>query len=43
MTATARITTADRDNVLLVPNAALRFTPTSAAAPAADAAASCRA
>lgn len=34
MTATARITTANRDNVLLVPNAALRFAPTSAAAPA---------
>jgi HlyD family secretion protein len=34
MTATARITTADRDNVLLVPNAALRFSPTSAVAPA---------
>ena len=34
MTATARITTANRDNVLLVPNAALRFSPTSAAAPA---------
>lgn len=34
MTATARITTADRDNVLLVPNAALRFAPTTAAAPA---------
>jgi HlyD family secretion protein len=32
MTATARITTADRDNVLLVPNAALRFSPTTAAA-----------
>lgn len=29
MTATARIVTASRDNVLLVPNAALRFTPTS--------------
>jgi HlyD family secretion protein len=27
MTATAAIVTADRDNVLLVPNAALRFTP----------------
>jgi HlyD family secretion protein len=36
MTATARITTANRDNVLLVPNAALRFSPISvvAAAPA---------
>ena len=34
MTATARITTANRDNVLLVPNAALRFSPTTAAAPA---------
>ena len=37
MTATARIVTADRDNVLLVPNAALRFAPsngTAAAAPA---------
>lgn len=34
MTATARITTADRDNVLLVPNAALRFTPPTAAAAA---------
>jgi HlyD family secretion protein len=32
MTATARITTANRDNVLLVPNAALRFSPTTAAA-----------
>ena len=31
MTATARITTANRDNVLLVPNAALRFSPTTAA------------
>jgi len=28
MTATAEITTANRENVLLVPNAALRFTPT---------------
>jgi HlyD family secretion protein len=27
MTASARIVTAQRDNVLLVPNAALRFTP----------------
>lgn len=34
MTATARIITADRDNVLLVPNSALRFSPTTAAAPA---------
>ena len=34
MTATSRIVTANRDNVLLVPNAALRFTPTVAAAPA---------
>ncbi len=34
MTATARITTANRDNVLLVPNAALRFSPTSTAAAA---------
>jgi HlyD family secretion protein len=32
MTATARITTANRDNVLLVPNAALRFSPTSTTA-----------
>ncbi len=30
MTATAEITTAQRDNVLLVPNAALRFTPPAA-------------
>ena len=30
MTATARITTANRDNVLLVPNAALRFSPPAA-------------
>lgn len=30
MTATARIVTASRDNVLLVPNAALRFTPPTA-------------
>jgi HlyD family secretion protein len=34
MTATARITTANRDNVLLVPNAALRFSPPTAATPA---------
>ena len=32
MTATARIVTASRENVLLVPNAALRFTPPTAAA-----------
>ena len=31
MTATARITTANRENVLLVPNSALRFTPPAAA------------
>jgi len=31
MTATASIVTAQRDNVLLVPNAALRFTPPSRA------------
>lgn len=35
MTATARITTANRDNVLLVPNAALRFVPPTSTAPAA--------
>lgn len=35
MTATARIVTADRDNVLLVPNAALRFSPAHGAGPAA--------
>ena len=35
MTATARITTANRDNVLLVPNAALRFVPPTSMAPAA--------
>jgi HlyD family secretion protein len=35
MTATAEIITATRENVLLVPNAALRFTPP-AAAPGAD-------
>ena len=34
MTATAEITTAKRENVLLVPNAALRFTPPAATAPA---------
>jgi HlyD family secretion protein len=33
MTATARITTANRDNVLLVPNAALRYTPATDATP----------
>jgi len=33
MTATARIVTAQRDNVLLVPNAALRFSPPVAGAP----------
>lgn len=33
MTATARIVTAQRDNVLLVPSAALRFTPPATAAP----------
>lgn len=32
MTATARIVTANRENVLLVPNAALRFTPPTASA-----------
>ncbi len=37
MTATARIVTADRDNVLLVPNAALRFAPANGAAAAAPA------
>jgi HlyD family secretion protein len=36
MTATARIVTAQRDNVLLVPNAALRFSPPAADAPAAQ-------
>jgi HlyD family secretion protein len=34
MTATAEITTIEHEDVLLVPNAALRFTPPSAAAPA---------
>ena len=33
MTATASIVTAERENVLLVPNAALRFTPPQASAP----------
>jgi HlyD family secretion protein len=36
MTATARIVTAKRENVLLVPNAALRFAPPAANAPAAQ-------
>lgn len=36
MTATARIVTARRDNALLVPNAALRFVPPAANAPAAQ-------
>ena len=45
MTATATITTVERSDVLLVPNAALRFTPATAAAAAAPrpATASCRA
>ncbi len=34
MTATATITTVERSDVLLVPNAALRYTPASAAAAA---------
>ena len=34
MTATAEITTAKRENVLLVPNAALRFTPPAMPTPA---------
>ena len=36
MTATASIVTASRENVLLVPNAALRFTPPQASAPKPD-------
>jgi HlyD family secretion protein len=40
MTATASIAAAERDGVLLVPNAALRFTPGSQAAPTAGAAGS---
>lgn len=36
MTATATITTLERADALLVPNAALRFAPTAAAAPATD-------
>jgi HlyD family secretion protein len=36
MTATARIVTADRENALLVPNAALRFAPPAATEPAAQ-------